>query len=141
VTSMLVALGIGAVGNVLGSTIKGVDTVWDISLNQVLSIILANVLGMLVGFMLGVLIRNSAGAVVGYFVFAFVLPTLSALLAGSQAWFRDLQPWVDFNFAQTRLYDGALTAAEWAHLGVTSAIWVLVPLLVGVRLVLRSEVK
>ena len=90
---------------------------WDISVNQVLSIILANVLGMLVGFMLGVLIRNSAGAVVGYFVFAFVLPTLSALLAGSQAWFRDLQPWVDFNFAQTQLYDGALTAAEWAHLG------------------------
>jgi len=141
VTSMLVALGIGAVGNVLGSTIKGVDTVWDISLNQVLSIILANVLGMLVGFMLGVLIRNSAGAVVGYFVFAFVLPTLSALLAGSQAWFRDLQPWVDFNFAQTQLYDGALHAAEWAHLGVTSAIWVLVPLLVGIRLVLKSEVK
>jgi ABC-2 type transport system permease protein len=141
VTSMLVALGIGAVGNVLGSTIKGVDTVWDISVNQMLSIILANVLGMLVGFMLGVLIRNSAGAVVGYFVFAFVLPTLSALLAGSQAWFRDLQPWVDFNFAQTQLYDGALTAAEWAHLGVTSAIWVLVPLLVGIRLVLRSEVK
>jgi hypothetical protein len=91
--------------------------------------------------MLGVLIRNSAGAVVGYFVFAFVLPTLSALLAGSQAWFRDLQPWVDFNFAQTRLYDGALSAAEWAHLGVTSAIWVLVPLLVGIRLVLKSEVK
>ncbi len=101
VTSMLVALGIGAVGNLLGSAIAGVDTVWDISLNQMLSIILANVLGMLVGFMLGVLIRNSAGAIVGYFVFAFVLPTLSALLADSQAWFRDLQPWVDFNFAQS----------------------------------------
>ena len=141
VTSMLVALGIGALGNVLGSTIKGVDTVWDISLNQMLSIILANMLGMLVGFMLGVLIRNSAGAIVGYFVFAFVLPTLSALLAGSQAWFRDLQPWIDFNFAQSQLYEGALKAAEWAHLGVTSAIWVLVPLLVGIRLVLRSAVK
>ena len=110
----------------LGSTIKGVDTVWDISLNQMLSIILANVLGMLVGFMLGVLIRNSAGAVVGYFVFAFVLPTLSALLAGSQAWFRDLQPWVDFNFAQTRCTTGP-HRGQWAHLGVTSAIWVLRP--------------
>ena len=40
-------------------------------------IVLANVIGMMVGFMLGVLIRNSAGAIVGYFVYWFVLPTLS----------------------------------------------------------------
>ena len=38
-------------------------------------------LGLLVGFMLGVLIRSSAGAIVAYFVYSFVLPTLSALLA------------------------------------------------------------
>ncbi len=36
---------------------------------------LGNVLGMLFGFMLGVLIRNSAGAIVAYFVYTFVLPT------------------------------------------------------------------
>ena len=48
-----------------------------------LYIVLGNVLGLLIGFMLGVLIRNSAGAIVGYFVYSFVLPTLSALLAGA----------------------------------------------------------
>ena len=57
---------------------------------------------MLVGFMLGVVIRNSAGAIVAYFVYSFVLPTLAAVLAGFQEWFRDLQPWVDFNYAQGR---------------------------------------
>ena len=80
-------------------------------------IVLANVLGLLVGFMLGVLIRSSAGAIVAYFVYSFLLPTLAALLAGSQDWFRDLQPWVDFNFAQSALFDGALTAEQWAQLG------------------------
>ena len=79
---------------------------------------LANVLGMLVGFMLGVLIRNSAGAIVAYFVYSLVLPTLLVLLATCQEWFRDLQPWVDFNFAQGALFDGDLTGDQWAQLAV-----------------------
>jgi len=103
--------------------------------------VLANVLGLLVGFMLGVLIRSSAGAIVAYFVYSFVLPTLSMLLASSQGWFRDLQPWVDFNFAQTALFNGSLTGEQWAQLGVTSLAWLVVPTAVGIRLVLRSEVK
>ena len=56
--------------------ITGVDTSWDISLGNAATIFLANVLGMLIGFTLGVLIRNSAGAIVGYFVYALVLPAL-----------------------------------------------------------------
>jgi ABC-2 type transport system permease protein len=108
---------------------------------DVLYIALANVLGLLVGFMLGVLLRSSAAAIVAYFVYSFVLPTLSGLLAGSQQWFRDLQPWVDFNYAQSALYEGALTAQQWAHLGVTAVGWLVVPTLLGVAMVMRSEVK
>ena len=58
------------------------------------------------GFTLGVLFRNSAAAIVGYFVYAMVLPTLSALLAGAQDWYADAQPWVDFQWNQTGLFDG-----------------------------------
>src|SRR5579862_249593 len=60
VVSMLVALAIGAVGNLVASTLVGVPTVWDLSLASILYIIGANLLGMLVGFMLGVVTRNSA---------------------------------------------------------------------------------
>ena len=141
VVSMLLAFAIGAVGNVVGSAIAGVDTVWDISLSHMLLIILANVLGLLVGFMLGVLIRNSPGAIVSYFVYSFVLPTLAGLLAASQSWFHDLQPWVDFNFAQSALFNGGVTSEQWANLAVASTIWLVVPLAVGLRLLLRSEVK
>jgi ABC-2 type transport system permease protein len=139
--SIVVALGIGAIGNIVGSTIAGVDTVWDISLNQALTIILANVLGLLIGFMLGVLIRNSAGAIVAYFIYGFVLAGLTMLLANSQQWFADLQPWVDFNYAQSYLFEGSMTGEQWSQLGVSGVLWILIPLSIGLLMIRRSEVK
>ena len=141
VVSMLVAAAIGAVGNVLGSTIAGVPTTWDVTVTELAYIVLANVLGMLLGFMLGVLTRNSAAAIVGYFVISFVLVPLSALLAQSQAWFEKAQPWVDFNYAQGYLFNGDMSGEHWAQLGVTSLFWLMIPMAVGLWSVLRAEVK
>src|SRR4029079_10531206 len=104
-------------------------------------IVLANVIGLLMGFMLGVLIRNSPGAIVAYFVYSFVVPTLFGLLAASQSWFRDIQGWVDFQFSSSQLFDGALTSEEGAHLGVSGLVWLVLPMAVGLWLVLRAEVK
>jgi len=141
VVSMFVALAVGAVGNVVGSAIAGVDTVWDLSVQNFVLIILGNALGMLAGFMLGVVLRNSPAAIVGYFVISFVLPTLFMVLASAQAWFEDVWPWIDFNYAQGALFNGDPSAAEWAHLGVTGLVWLVIPMAVGLRVVVRSEVK
>jgi ABC-2 type transport system permease protein len=141
VVSMVVAVVIGALGNVLGTAITGTDTVWNVSAAELFYIIVANVLGMLVGFMFGVLLRNSAAAIVGYFVYSFALPPLTFLLAENQKWFKDLQPWVDFNYAQGNLFNGVMTGTYWAQVAVTSLVWLVIPLAVGLRLVLRSEVK
>jgi hypothetical protein len=91
--------------------------------------------------MLGVLIRNSPGAIVGYVVYNFVLPSLSLLLGNAQGWWEDLRPWLDFSWAQGPLYDGNLSATEWANLGVSGLIWLALPLTVGLVMVMRSEVK
>ena len=139
--SIGVALAIGALGNIVGSGIAGVDTVWDISGNQIVMLVLANVLNLLIGFMLGVLIRNSPGAIVGFVVYSFVLPTLSMVLGNFQQWWEDIRPWLDFNWAQGELYDGHLNATEWAQLGTSGLIWLVVPLIVGLVMVMRSEVK
>ena len=141
VVSMLLAFGIGALGNLAGTAITGTDLVWDISFVHALEIMFANVLGLMVGFMLGVVIRNSPGAIVAYFVYSLLLPTLAMLLATSQQWFRDLQPWVDFNYAQSRLFDTGMTSENWAQLGVSSIIWLVAPLAIGLALLMRSEVK
>ena len=141
VVSIAIAFAVGAVGNVVGSAIAGVGTTWDISAGNAATIFLGDALGMMVGFMLGVLIRNSPGAIVGYFVYALVLPVLFQTLASLQDWFHSLQGWVDFNFASSFLYDGGLSATEWAHVAVSGLVWLVIPLAVGLRLVLRSEVK
>jgi hypothetical protein len=141
VASMFVALVVGVLGTVVGSAIAGVDPVWDVSVGHFATIVLGSVLGMVFGFMLGLLIRNSAGAIVTYFVYTLVLPPLLGLLAANQEWFADLQPWVDYNYAQTPLFDGSLSSAQWQHLAATSGLWLLLPMAVGLLVVRRAEVK
>ncbi len=141
IVSMIFSFAIGAVGNVVGAAINGIDPNWNVTFTDMLYIVLANILGLLVGFMLGVLIRNSAGAIVGYFVYSLVIPGIFGFLAAVQDWFEKIQPWVDFNFAQTPLFDGGPTGEEWAQLAVSSLPWLVIPLALGVWGVLRSEVK
>jgi ABC-2 type transport system permease protein len=139
--SMATALAIGAVGNVVATGLKGIDTTWNLGFTSILYIVGADLIGMTIGFMLGVLMRNSPGAIVSYFVYWFVIPTLTALLATSQHWFEKAQPWVDFSFNQNRMYDGSFDATDWAQLAVTGAVWLVLPLAFGLWRVVRAEVK
>jgi ABC-2 type transport system permease protein len=141
VASMVFAFVIGAVGNVVGSTIAGTPTVWDLSVGHALTIVLGNLTCLLTGTMIGMVLRSSAGGLVTYFVVTLVVPNLSSLLASSQSWFEDLQPWVDLNFAQSFLFEGMQTGAQWAHVASTVTLWIVLPGIYGLRRVMRSEVK
>ena len=141
IVAMVLAFPLGALGNVAGTAIHGVHPVWDQNVTDLAYYTLANTLLMATGFMLGVLIRASAGAIVTYFIYAFVAPTLLTFLAMGQEWFRNAQPWVDPNYSQGALFKGGFSAQQWGQLGVTSAAWLVVPLAVGVVTLLRSEVK
>jgi len=127
---------------VAGSALAGVDTVWDLSLSMAAQIVLYNLVGMAIGFTLGVVLRNSAAAIVGYFVASLVMPGILALLAQVRSWFEDLQPWIDWHYTQVALLNGATnTVKEWAMLGSTTMIWIVIPLIVGLLALRRSEVK
>ncbi len=139
--SMALALSIGALGNVVASVVSGRNATWDLGPTTMAYIVGADLIGMLVGFMLGVLTRNSAGAIVAYFSYWFVLPTLTMVLATNQSWFERAQPWVDFNYDQGRMYDGAFSGQDWLQLGLTGTVWLLLPLAFGLWRVLRAEVK
>jgi ABC-2 type transport system permease protein len=141
VVTIPLAFGIGALGNMVGTAIAGIDPVWNLGVSNLLTNLLANVLSLLFGFMLGLAIRNSVGALVAYFVYQFLVPTLSLILAASQAWFRDLQPWVDFEHAQSALFAGTLTAQQWTQLGITGIVWLVIPMIIGLQFVLRAEVR
>jgi hypothetical protein len=141
IVSMVIALVVGVLGTLVGSAIAGVDPVWDVSAAQFMLIVLGSVLGMLFGFMLGLLIRNSAGAIVAYFVYTLVLPPLLGLLAASQSWFADLQPWVDYGYAQAPLFGGTVSSEQWQQLATAGALWFILPMAVGLLVVRRAEVK
>ena len=140
---MFIALVVGVLGTLVGSadhrrwTRSGTSRATEFAL-----IVLGSVLGMLFGFMLGVLIRNSAGAIVAYFVYTLVLPPLLGLLAANQQWFADLQPWVDYNNAQTVLFNGSVTSRAVAAArgrrapSGSSCRWP-----IGLLIVRRAEVK
>jgi ABC-2 type transport system permease protein len=141
IASMLFAFVIGAIGNLVGTAITGTDLVWDVSLAEGGNIVLGSLLCLLTGTMLGMLIRSSAGALVAYFVYSLLLPTVAGILASSQEWFRELQPWVDLNYAQAALFEGTLSAEQWANVAVTATTWLVLPAILGLRLVMKSEVK
>ena len=135
VAAMVLTFAVGAVGNVLSAAVTGTGLVWDVTLTQSVYYVFGMVLSLMTGFMLGVLIRSSTGAIVAYFVLTFVLPTIFGLLATSQRWFHDLQPWVDIQFAQSGLFvfDQALTGEQWAQIAVTGVTWLLLPLMIRAR--------
>ncbi len=141
VVAMFVALVVGTLGTLVGSLVTGQDPVWNATVTEFALIVLGSVLGMMFGFTLGVVIRNSAGAIVAYFVYTLVLPPLLGLLAANQQWFADLQPWVDYNFAQTPLFMGSVSGEQWQQLAVAGTLWFLLPLVVGLVIVRRAEVK
>jgi ABC-2 type transport system permease protein len=141
VASMLFAFVIGAVGNLVGSTIAGTSLSWDMSIGHGGTIVLGNLLCLLTGTMLGMLIRNSPGALVAYFVYALLLTNVTEVLATSQPGFRHVRPWVDLNFDQGGLFEGTTTGVQWPQLAVAVAVWLLVPGYLGVRRVMRAEVK
>jgi len=141
VASMLLAFAIGAAGNLLGALLAGTHATWDQGATDLAAIVLGNTLVLFVGFMLGLLIRNSAGAIVAYFVFGFVAPPLLELLASTQSWFRDPYPWVDPNVTQKLLFHGPLVGEQWAQLAFTTLVWLILPTAIGIWAMLRSEVK
>lgn len=136
-----VAFVVGAGGNVVASWISGNDTVWDHSLVAVPYVLLSLALSLAMGFVCGTLIRNSAGAIVAFFVLSFVIPPLLGLLALTQDWFREAQPWVDLDLQLAGLLRGSFDSEQWAQLAVTSALWLFLPLTVGLWTLVRSEVK
>lgn len=141
VPATVAAFGVGALGNLAGAALAGIDPVWDQGWADVGYFALGQTLLLLTGFVLGALIRNSSGAIVAYMLYGFVAPGLLAFLAFNQAWFADARPWVDAKYNQDALLRGDLVGDGWTHLAVTSLVWLVVPMVFAVVNVLRSEVK
>jgi ABC-type transport system involved in multi-copper enzyme maturation permease subunit len=142
VLALAVGLLLGSLANVLYGGLSGNDAVWGSVGKYVAYYLLLYVFGMLTGFAFAALLLNSPAAIVLYMVYSFVLPGVFEIGASLIGWFGDLRPWIDFGAAQTPLFDGeGMTGQDWAYFAVSGFIWLVVPLVVGLVMVMRSEVK
>jgi ABC-type transport system involved in multi-copper enzyme maturation permease subunit len=130
-------------GAFLASSVRGVDVSWSIAGSDIRNFLIGNTIAVLVGFALAMLLMNTPAAIVGYFVYTFIVPVVANVLGSFVDWFGDIVPWIEFNTAQTPLFsgDGRLNGEEWAQLVTSGTIWLVIPLVLGVLRLLRSEVK
>jgi ABC-2 type transport system permease protein len=133
--ALLVAIGIGALATVVG----GAPDAWQgVGADEFGKFALLQATGVVQGLAFGLVLLNSAAAIVSF----FVLPIVFNLVAGFWAAMRDIQPWVDLAYAQEPLFSGSqMSSDHWLHLASGTAIWVLLPFVVGAVRVLRREVK
>jgi ABC-2 type transport system permease protein len=141
VVAVLIGLALSVAANLLYGALSGNPVLWDIGALDVVFYFLLHAIGMATGFAFGTLFLNTAVAIVIYFVYSFVLPGLFQLGAQLMGWFADIQPWIDFSAAQNALITGDVDGEQWAQLGVSGFIWLVLPLAVGLWRVLRAEVK
>lgn len=131
-TAILVAIACAALATVLG----GADDPWDVTWRMVGLATLSQVVAMSQGVAFGLLIMNSAGAIASYYV-------LPAGITALMSWPRlaDVAPWVDLNRAMPDPLTDAVSDNQWARFLVAFALWVLLPMVIGVFRTLRREVK
>jgi len=135
--AVLVAFGLAAIGNALGSGLQDGDGDWTFGLSGFRDILVLQLLGALQGLALGMLIMNTAGAVVTY----FALPAVVGILAGTVQSFREVAEWVDINTASIPLTAHETDSGVWARLAVASLIWVVLPMALGWFRLLHRELK
>jgi ABC-type transport system involved in multi-copper enzyme maturation permease subunit len=142
--TVVVALAVGAICNVIYGLTPGNDAVWTRGSDMVHGIIAFAVvqeLGMLTGFALAALCLSSPVAIVVFFLYSFLLPTLIGIGNALMDWFKDFSPWIDFNTAQQNLFDWDLGGKDWAQLLVSGFVWLVIPLALGLWRIFRAEVK
>ncbi|MEP9364105.1 ABC transporter permease [Nocardioides sp. CN2-186] len=138
--TIAMALVVGLICNLLYGALQG-SFDWTFGWAGFFGFLITQNLAMLGGFALAAMLLNTPAAIVVFFVYRWVLPGLIALGAALMAWFDKIAPWIDFQSAQGPLYDMSLDGSEWGQLFVSGFIWLVIPLAIGIRRVLRAEVK
>ncbi|GIG62465.1 hypothetical protein Lfu02_68370 [Longispora fulva] len=124
-----------------GSAVIGDASPWSVDAAAVVGLVLTQSLAMLGGFALATLLLNSPAAIVVFFLYKFLVPNVFSTVAANFPKSTDVLSWIDFQAAQRPLADLSMHGSDWAHLAVTATVWLALPLALGLRRVLRAEVK
>lgn len=133
----LAALGVGYGAAASTSSAAGsAHAVWDLTLAALAGTVARIVVFVLLGLGIAFLLRHGAGAIVAF----FLLPLIVDALAANVPSFQRLTPWVTLDLVLDRMASGVMAGADWAHLASSVTIWVLVPLVLGLARLSRTDI-
>ena len=133
----VVAVVIAAIAHLAVITFRDADPSWGLgAVTAGTALMLA--LWMAQGVAFGLALQSTPAAIVLYLVIPTILAPLTMLV---RSW-ENVWPWIDLQTSSMPLIMGdPMGGEQWAQLAVTAAIWVGLPLLVGILRVQRGEIK
>jgi ABC-2 type transport system permease protein len=134
----LAALAIAFVAAVIGTVIVAPDVadVWALPVGLLLQIVVVLTTGMIGGVAFGAVLLASAPAIVALFALPIVTGALGAISA-----LEGVAKWLDPTHTLAPMTDHVMSATEWARAGTTFALWLALPLAIGLWRIARSEVS
>jgi ABC-type transport system involved in multi-copper enzyme maturation permease subunit len=129
--ALVVALVVAVVANLVG----GGD--WGFGAMAVVQALVFQLAGILGGLAFGLLFQASAPAIIAY----YVLPTIVSIVVSIVNALEDVARWIDTGQTLAPLVEGTPSGTEWARVATSVALWVLLPLALGLWRLPRSEVK
>lgn len=142
---VVVAKAIGALGIAVGSVVlslilaaicaalTGAGT--EITGSELGRGLLYQLITVSIGFGLGLALTNSALAIVTY----FVAPLLVGAIGAISTAINDVTSWLDQSVLQV-LVDGSPSGDDWAKIAVTVAVWIVLPVAVGLLRLRRGDI-
>jgi ABC-2 type transport system permease protein len=134
VVAMAMSLGFAAVGT--AGAAPGVDGTWSVPpevLGQEFVLIAAS---MIMGIGFGAMLLSSPPAI----VLAFGLPLAFSAVSAIPG-LEGVTRWLDGTQSLAPMSEHVMDATEWARAGTTLAVWMLLPLLIGLRRIVRGEIR
>lgn len=142
--TIMVAIVLGVIGNIVGAAIAGGGADWSITARDLITTILLQLLYFLMAVALATLILNTPGAIAVFYVVALLLPLMVySILYAIFGWAQSLIPWIDLQYAATPFLDpdSSVGGLDVARMATATCLWIVLPLVLGMRRIFRSEPK
>ncbi len=141
--TVLLALVLAVIGTPVGAALGDSSPQWDLDWGILGGSLVAQLLFFLMAFALASVLLSTPAAISVFYVMGLIVPMVvySVLLVVFE-WAQDLIPYIDLTTASIPFTNGVWPAGQdWAHLGVATLLWIVVPVAVGARRIMRTEIK
>jgi hypothetical protein len=131
--TLVMSVAVVAAGVLIAS--PGIDGTWSDATTLIGQSAVFLTTGIIVGVAFGAILLATTPAIVALSALPITWTAVASLSV-----FADAAPWLDTRLALAPLHEEVLSATQWAHAGTALALWMLLPLLIGIWRITRKEV-